>query len=568
MKKNINKFLILVLFITILLPMEVRATGDLELDTNITILKNNSIVDIPLKVNGNKDGLNNVRLSLFNDKGMEIISTSVKNNNMRNILFRVKVPKEATKASIVGLDKNNKICSNIINLYTDNLGITNRREKIVSVIDESMEVSMGKEVVFPEWINVKTNRGNVRKVPVENSENIDTFNIGNFEYEIKVPNMDIKGKFIVKVVDEKISANDEVIEFKDSNLEKAVRGLIGKASGDILKEDVKNIKKFRPIEYGVYELEDLSGIEHFESLEILDIDLMQVKDLSPVSDLYNLKWLYASNNPLNSIEPGTFSNLGNLEQLGLEGCGLTYLDEGTLKGLTNLDYLDLMRNDLIDVTGLKDTPKLRSLHLTDNRITDERNMEVIANLYNLKILSLDGNGITTIKPLSKMSNLTWLKVNRNFLKDLDGVEELRNLEKLEFSQNEIESLKDISALSKLKELKGNHNRLTNLDSLAGLKSIESIELFKNNIEDIEGLTNLKTLKKLDLNNNKIVDITTLSNLTNLTHIWLTNNNISNVEPLENLTNLYLLNIKEGNNIRDFSSLAIIYYTLKHKDFTI
>lgn len=568
MKKNINKFLILVLFITILLPMEVRATGDLELDTNITILKNNSIVDIPLKVNGNKDGLNNVRLSLFNDKGMEIISTSVKNNNMRNILFRVKVPKEATKASIVGLDKNNKICSNIINLYTDNLGITNRREKIVSVIDESMEVSMGKEVVFPEWINVKTNRGNVRKVPVENSENIDTFNIGNFEYEIKVPNIDIKGKFIVKVVDEKISANDEVIEFKDSNLEKAVRGLIGKASGDILKEDVKNIKKFRPIEYGVYELEDLSGIEHFESLEILDIDLMQVKDLSPVSDLYNLKWLYASNNPLNSIEPGTFSNLGNLEQLGLEGCGLTYLDEGTLKGLTNLDYLDLMRNDLIDVTGLKDTPKLRSLHLTDNRITDERNMEVIANLYNLKILSLDGNGITTIKPLSKMSNLTWLKVNRNFLKDLDGVEELRNLEKLEFSQNEIESLKDISALSKLKELKGNHNRLTNLDSLAGLKSIESIELFKNNIEDIEGLRNLKTLKKLDLNNNKIVDITTLSNLTNLTHIWLTNNNISNVEPLENLTNLYLLNIKEGNNIRDFSSLAIIYYTLKHKDFTI
>lgn len=566
--KNRKKFILLMLLLILVLPTVVNGTGELELKTNIESVKNSSKVTIPLKVNGRKDGLNLVKLTAYDGSNKEILSTSIKNKDMRDISFELRIPKEAAKLTIVGLDKSNSICSNKINIFTDNIGITNRREKIVSVIDEYRKVSLNSEALFPEWINVKTNKGKVRTVPVKNICKIDTSTEGVYEYSIEIPSSDLKGTYKVEVTNRKDISDQDIIEFKDPNLDKAVRALIGKVSGDILKEDVKNVKRFRPIEFGALEIRDLSGIEHFESLEILDIDLMRVRDLSPVNELHKLRWLYAYGNDINELQSGIFNNLSNLEQLGLGNCGLSYIREGDLEGLTNLDYLDLEQNDLIEVTGLSSLTKLRSLHLEDNRITDKASIKTISSLSNLKVLDMDGNGLTSLGELSGLKNLEWLKVNRNFLKDLKGIETLRNLEKLEFSNNKINDISGLKDLVRLKEIKGNINEISSIDDLANLKELNSIEFFKNNIADIKGLSGLTNLKKIDLKNNNISDLKPLENLRGLTHLWLTYNNIEDVYPLRDLENLYLLKIKEGNKIGDFSELVKIYYILRHKDFTI
>lgn len=153
------------------------------------------------------------------------------------------------------------------------------------------------------------------------------------------------------------------IVFNDPALEKAIREAINKPTGEITKEDVKDIREL-----------SLAGKE--------------IKNLSGLENLTNLTSLYLSYNPISDISP--------------------------LQNLTNLTDLDLGVNQIIDISPLQNLTNLTDLGLGNNQISD---ISPLQNLINLEILYLGNNQISDISPLQNLTNLTCLCIRGNPISD-------------------------------------------------------------------------------------------------------------------------------------------------------
>jgi len=142
-----------------------------------------------------------------------------------------------------------------------------------------------------------------------------------------------------------LGANEKV-SFADPNLEAAVRKEIGKPDGPILASELDKITSI----YAPNTLiTSLSGLEYCVNLEFLVLDSdLEIKDLSPLAGLTNLRQLYLFFNELSDISP--LSGLYNLEVLNLEDNLVK--DLSPLAGLTSLKLLNLMDNHIEDITPL------------------------------------------------------------------------------------------------------------------------------------------------------------------------------------------------------------------------
>ena len=132
-----------------------------------------------------------------------------------------------------------------------------------------------------------------------------------------------------------------VVVFPDPGLEAAIRGAIGKPTGDIYLDELLAITYLRALSLGIV---DLSGLEYCTNLEILRLSYNQIVDISPLAALTNLQTLYLYYNRIVDI-----SGLG---------------------GLTNLQTLSLSRNRIVDVGPLEALTNLQTLHLYTNQIVD------------------------------------------------------------------------------------------------------------------------------------------------------------------------------------------------------
>lgn len=184
---------------------------------------------------------------------------------------------------------------------------------------------------------------------------------------------------------------DEKVSFADANLEAAVRIEIGKPDGPILASELAGITSLNARNTLIT---SLSGLEYCINLEtlILDSDL-EIRDLSPISGLTNLRYLYLFFNDLSDLSP--LSGLHNLEVLNIEDNLIA--DITPLSGLTNLRVLDMMDNHIEDITPLSNLVNLEWLSLTNNLISD---ISPLSGLTNLEALFLDSNRISDILPLS------------------------------------------------------------------------------------------------------------------------------------------------------------------------
>lgn len=78
------------------------------------------------------------------------------------------------------------------------------------------------------------------------------------------------------------------VVFPDANLEAAIRAEIGKAEGSIYIEDLVNLRKLNSNRTNI---EDLTGIQYCENLEKVYLELNQITNVSPLSNLTNLQLL-------------------------------------------------------------------------------------------------------------------------------------------------------------------------------------------------------------------------------------------------------------------------------------
>ncbi|GEM_PF-5081970 len=203
-----------------------------------------------------------------------------------------------------------------------------------------------------------------------------------------------------KVIDTELKLIENAPEenkkmFQDDNLEKAIRTLINKPSGEIKSTDVENIKTLELKGLGI---KDLTGLEHFKSLTSLELSVVPTYD---EDGNYVLKQNYVED-----LSP--LRNLVSLEYLDVAGNNIK--DVSSLSELTNLNLLCIDNNPITDISMLGKTIKnVEKLYIDNLNVKD---LSVLKNAENVKILFLIGfnnyndSNLGTIKNIQTLQQLT------------------------------------------------------------------------------------------------------------------------------------------------------------------
>ncbi|GAH85565.1 unnamed protein product [marine sediment metagenome] len=131
------------------------------------------------------------------------------------------------------------------------------------------------------------------------------------------------------------------IAFPDSNLEAAIREVIGKPEGPIHASELEGLSFLTASRRGVT---DLTGLEYCTNITHLSLAYNQISDISPLASLINLTWLDLAYNQVSNISP--------------------------LASLTNLTVLHLSYNQISNLSPLAFLTNLTWLHLGENQISD------------------------------------------------------------------------------------------------------------------------------------------------------------------------------------------------------
>ncbi len=262
-----------------------------------------------------------------------------------------------------------------------------------------------------------------------------------------------------------VEETDFAVNWKDDNLEKAMREVTGITGRAIMYSDVRDITKL-----------DLTGKE--------------IKNISSLKALRNLESLSLVHNKISDIS--SLKDLKNLETLDLWGNEIS--DISSLKDLINLKDLDIGSNEFSDISSLRDLTNLKDLELSDNEIS---NISILKDLTNLESLSLDLYRNEDISILKNLTNLKSLFLTLKGNLDISILKYLTNLETLNLSDNEISDISSLKALTNLKDLDLNYNKISDISALKNLTKLKRLALRGNPITDyspIKGL-NIEELSK-------------------------------------------------------------------------
>ncbi len=312
-----------------------------------------------------------------------------------------------------------------------------------------------------------------------------------------------------------------------------------------------------------------------------DTFISSINSLKGLEFATNIIELELGRNQISDVTP--LKDLINLTRLSL---GINRIsDISALKNLTNLTHLSLINNEISDATPLKYLTNLIELDLLNNKISD---MTPLKNLTTLKYLSLRDNQILDVAPLKDMTKLIYLSLRDNRISDVTQLKNMTNLEYINIFNNRIPDVTPLKDMIKLKHLDIDGNQISDVSALKNMKNLIHLDISDNKISDLTPLKDLTTLLDLDLDSNGISDISSLKDLTNLAYLDLAHNEISDLSalkaltklrrielednqildviPLKNLTNLTELDLSD-NHISDFSPINELIDNLIEYNFS-
>lgn len=275
----------------------------------------------------------------------------------------------------------------------------------------------------------------------------------------------------------------------------------------------------------VDKITDLTGIEDFESLDVLDCSSNKLTSLN-LSNNKRLRTLNCSNNSLTSVDISANTNLTSLSAYNNQ---LTSLD---ISANTNLTSLSAYNNQLTSLEVSKNTA-LKSLSLSNN-----------------KLASID---------VSKNTALTNLELSTNQLSNLD-INANTNLTSVAVSNNQLTDL-DTSKNTLLKELRVSSNKIENIN-VSHLASLTLLLATDNQISTLDVSKNTGLLN-LQVSNNKLSSIDVSLN-TALTSLVLTKNQLTTLDVSKNpaLLSFYANeNQLTSLDMRNGKNTIIQYYNL-------
>lgn len=258
--------------------------------------------------------------------------------------------------------------------------------------------------------------------------------------------------------------------------------------------------------------------------------------------LTELQELEISGNPwLDHLHLGTFSKQANLSKLLLNYNRFQTVLPGMFDSLKQLDTLKMKGNLIshLPVLLFMNLHNLRALDLSLNKL-NHLNKETFSGLAQLEILTMNHNHINNISSdiFHNLSELTELHMEGNHISGLpdDVLSTLTKLRVLNLRGNLLTTFSDKVfgyGASNLKELNLRGNRLSELSSLSSLTSLTDLILSSNELtnlpEDI--FKNVTALENLSLSANHLTSLpeTIFNNLLNIKIIHLHTNNLSQVD---------------------------------------
>ncbi len=284
----------------------------------------------------------------------------------------------------------------------------------------------------------------------------------------------------VELYSNAVPANPGAVNFVDANFENVIREHLNKPTAPILSSDLAALTN---ISARNRTISNIYGIEFCHNLDTLDLGENSISDLIPF--YYNLRGivdLKLDNNEINDLTHLRFFR--SLESLDISN---NYIEDlSDLENMTRLENLSLGYNMINDLTALTSLPNLRYLRLSGNPIV---NFSPINGLDSLETLELADLAQFDFNDLNNLDSLKTLYLTNTPTVNLNSITNLPNLVNLIMNNSSLSNIDSLANLAELRRLKLSNNLISDLTALGFLYKITEIDLGDNNISDILPLLN-------------------------------------------------------------------------------
>lgn len=162
-----------------------------------------------------------------------------------------------------------------------------------------------------------------------------------------------------------------------------------------------------------YPIKDLSGIEYFTNLKILEISGQEELETLDLSGSPQLESLTCQSNP--NLKKVNFNGLYNLKEVNISSCNA--MEELCIDGLVSLEKLTFFNNPKLNQLSFNNLPSLTELSC---QVHPSLTSMDVSTLTNLTKLICSSNNLSSLN-VDNLKNLTWLGCNKNNLKELSVV---------------------------------------------------------------------------------------------------------------------------------------------------
>ena len=224
------------------------------------------------------------------------------------------------------------------------------------------------------------------------------------------------------------SATEAVVVFTDEILEKRVREIMNRPTGDITIAEAEAVENLDLSEKAPStpspRIKDISALKYFKNLKGLDLSYHNIEDLSPIAGMTELEGLciWGAESITDYSALASLTNMLDLTIAGMNGTKFKNSDMQLLAGMTKIEMIWLQgARELTDISVVSNFKNLYRLNVDYTGVSD---ISPAAGITSLVQMDLRGTGVKDISPLKNLTNLRELWLEGCPIEDYSPIEHI------------------------------------------------------------------------------------------------------------------------------------------------